>query len=205
MEEALDITWWTQATDRLFAVTEDARLVASLDFETSGRYFIADGYKHGADVLVARVRDTGCSKEALVFPILFLYRQYIELRLKEVIRYDGTSTTVAPTHDLSRLWSSARHIIQNRYGEVGTGVLDAVESVIVEFGAVDPNSTAFRYADRPTLYSSQIGYVDLIHLQQVMERLSEFLDEVSMTTLNGEHFLPSIEFAFEGVDDDRYC
>ncbi len=42
------------------------------------------GFKKAADLLVKNAR-TAYDRNTLIFPVLFLYRQYIELSLKEII------------------------------------------------------------------------------------------------------------------------
>lgn len=44
----------------------------------------AMGYKRAGDILVQYVADNDWDQDFLVYPITFLYRQYLELRLKEL-------------------------------------------------------------------------------------------------------------------------
>lgn len=44
------------------------------------------GYKKAADLMVAHIDKRHCDQDTLVYPIVFLYRQYIELRLKHLVR-----------------------------------------------------------------------------------------------------------------------
>ena len=73
----------------------------------------AKGYKLAADILADYVAETGNDYDYLVNPVAFLYRQYLELRLKDIIivgsRLSGMpihfgSKSDFLTHDLIRLW-----------------------------------------------------------------------------------------------------
>lgn len=63
---------------------------------TSGGWIIdpwdlyADGYREAADHLVERiVEGQSLTLDTIVYPIVFLYRQYLELRLKQLIPLSG--------------------------------------------------------------------------------------------------------------------
>jgi hypothetical protein len=47
--------------------------------------YYATGYKSAADVLVDNALTSRSNLDIHVFPIVFLYRQYLELRLKELV------------------------------------------------------------------------------------------------------------------------
>lgn len=46
----------------------------------------ARGYKRAADLLVSHIDASGGDQDVLVYPILFMYRHYFELRLKQLVR-----------------------------------------------------------------------------------------------------------------------
>jgi hypothetical protein len=49
----------------------------------------AAGYKRAAELLIQQVRTT-YEANTLIFPIIFLYRHYVEVTLKEIIEYGVT-------------------------------------------------------------------------------------------------------------------
>lgn len=55
------------------------------DFRTSHFFGYALAYKEGADRLVESLVENGYAHHKLVLPIIFLYRHYVELHLKELI------------------------------------------------------------------------------------------------------------------------
>lgn len=145
----------------------------------------ATGFKEAADVLVEEVSETRHRQDVLVFPIGFLYRHYIELRLKEIVKTgrelldeDGG----APTgHNLTTLWGSARAIIEKVWPEASKDDLNATEGCLSRFAEADPGSDGFRYpCDRsgnPTL--SDVRQINLRNLKEVVDRLSVVLDGAS--------------------------
>ena len=70
----------------IFTSDEDWHCNACLNWSDDALELYVLGYKMAADSLVAQIIETGRYQDSLVFPVCFLYRQYIELRLKEVIR-----------------------------------------------------------------------------------------------------------------------
>ena len=77
----------------------------------------AVGYKRAADFLVERVSQERRHQDTLVYPIAFLYRQYLELRLKELI-HNGNMLLDIPLmeknlhHGIDKLWEQCRDILE---------------------------------------------------------------------------------------------
>ena len=126
---------------------------------------------------------TGRDHDRLVYPIIFNYRQYIELALKGVIR-DARKLLDerggAPTgHVLTDLWSTARPLLWRIAPNKAD--LDTAGESIKRFAAVDPTSEGFRYpvtaAGTPALPEA-LKNVDLVRVRQVVERLDGFLDVI---------------------------
>ena len=68
----------------------------------------AEGYKVAGNVLVEYIKEKQFDQDYLVYPIVFLYRQYIELQLKAIIR-DGNQLLDIPEkfphhHKIYELW-----------------------------------------------------------------------------------------------------
>lgn len=92
----------------------------------------------------------GRYQDALVFPICFLYRQYIGLRLKEIIK-SGRSLldengSFSQHHRIQNLWNLVVTIINKVFSEELEPLDLSISShVITEFSKLDPDSFAFRY------------------------------------------------------------
>jgi hypothetical protein len=130
---------------------------------------------------VDHVEITGRDHDRLVYPILFNYRQYLELALKGVIR-DARKLLDerggAPTgHGLTDLWNTARPLLWRIAPNKAD--LDTTGESIRRFAAVDPTSEGFRYpvtvAGTPALPDA-LKNIDLVQVREVVERLDGFLD-----------------------------
>jgi hypothetical protein len=109
---------------------------------------MTEGYKRGADLMVMRSVDNPFDRDTLVFPIIFNYRQFIELSLKYLIAAYGSTVGVGPnwiSHDLAVLWKTFSHLL-GQYGHSYPNPDDlVVAGIIAEFAKVDPHSFAYRY------------------------------------------------------------
>jgi len=101
---------------------------AGLDEQTNARInqyarygldLLAGSYKTAADILVHRTVQNNTDKDALVYPIVFLYRQYLELGLKEIIRegrlFLDEGNEFLKVHRLHDLWPTVKEIIEKVY------------------------------------------------------------------------------------------
>src|SRR4051812_27294719 len=109
----------------------------------------AEGYRRAAEILVQHIADTERDQDVLVYPIVFMYRQAIEISLKRLIVI-GTQLIDRPTevprhHRLVLLWRQCRPIIEEVWPDGPKEDLDVVGAVLEDFEALDPISTVFRY------------------------------------------------------------
>jgi hypothetical protein len=146
------------------------------------------GYKEAADSLVERVMETGRHQDSLVFPICFLYRQYIELRLKEVIqsgrRLLDEPGTFPQHHNIQHLWDTAVAILK----KVSAGDIEPPDfltlpsHVVAEFSKIDPDSFAFRYpSDKQGANPLEgLAHINLRRVAEYVNAFSNAIDAGSM-------------------------
>ncbi|ATW05318.1 hypothetical protein CHN51_01345 [Sphingorhabdus sp. YGSMI21] len=107
-----------------------------------------NGYKQAADLAVAHCAQNRADRDFLVYPIIFNYRQFIELSLKYQIATYGPQVEIKPiwdTHDLEKLWKAFEEML-DRYGTPDPDEADPiVASVVAQFAKIDPRSDAYRY------------------------------------------------------------
>ncbi len=162
----------------------------------------AAGYKKAGDLLVEHGIAHG-EQHILVYPAVFLYRQYIELQLKEIIRNGNWFLDISqhcsvgfPTHhNIAELWRECRNILKNideeEYQKLGEDErdkykndLDAIEQGINEFSEWDPNSQAFRYPidkdDNPSVSVDQLHTITFRNLRDLVDRISSLLEGISV-------------------------
>lgn len=155
----------------------------------SGIYAI--GYRQAGDVLVQEVGRNRHDADALVYPIVFCYRQYLELLLKDVLaearRYFEIDEPVPARHPLLELWEPLRSLIACRWPE-DKGELVSVQDSLRQFDSVDRLSFAFRYATTPRGEPSlpkDMLRINLRNLAEVVARVGTFL-EACETGLSAE-------------------
>lgn len=171
----------------LFGSADDWYHNACLNWQYDNWDLYASGYKTAADILVQYVIETRSERDTLVFPIVFNYRQYLELRCKEIIRVGRMLADEAAefpkTHDLKKLWELCREIITDSEPSASEADLEAIDESISQFCAIDSKSQAFRYpVDREGKRSipDELRVLNLRQLRDVMNRVASFFEGVSM-------------------------
>lgn len=148
------------ADDKRFAATGDkafghGALPADLiwvDLVGRNQGYI-DGFHAAATALIDRIAaDTSSDAPfEMTFPVLFLYRQYLELQLKAIVKNGCQLTNLAVPpklltgHFLSPLWEMSEKIYRELNDADPSPDLKAVGEVIQEFHAIDATGQEFRY------------------------------------------------------------
>src|SRR5579863_1833172 len=126
----MDEVPWPRKGDVLFDAGSDWWHSACVGWAPDQWMGYAEGYKLGADLLVQNVMETRSHRDFLVYPIVFLYRQALEIALKHLI-IRGSQLLDAdenpPTHhSLVRLWQKCRPILEEVWPGGPKQDLDAV-------------------------------------------------------------------------------
>lgn len=160
---------------------------ASLHIKPGDWHVYAEGYKTAADIAVQYIADNDWYQNYLVYPIAFLYRHYLELRLKELIiltsQYLDKYVEMPTGHKLMPLWEQVRPNIEEIWDDPETrGHLEAIEAKIQELYEVDRRSDAFRYPVdmKGDTTLEELRHINLKHLKDVMQGISQFLDGASI-------------------------
>jgi len=150
----------------------------------------ASAYKEAGDSLIEHISEGTWHRDALAFPILFLYRHYLELRIKELILAGAPLVTASinvsslfQQHDLLHLWTKLRPILEALWDDPQSKAHDdAVEARIKEMNAIDSRSISFRYpTDRSGRRSiTGLPYLNLRHVKDVIQAMSNVLDGASI-------------------------
>jgi hypothetical protein len=170
------------ADDKLFLSAEDWWNNACLNFLADGWTIYAIGYKEAADILVAQVRQEGRYQDMLVYPTLFLYRQYLELSIKDLIRQarklQDIDEPFPKTHRIKELWHICSDLLRKISPEDSEDDLKHIEGLIAEFYTADPTSTAFRYPEdlqgNPSLPG--LSHINLRNVKEVIAKITVTLD-----------------------------
>lgn len=178
---------WPQKGETFFTNGEDWYHNACLNWRYDNWDLYASGYKNAGDILVQYVVDTRSERDTLVFPIVFTYRQYLELRCKEIIRVGrmllDQDSEFPKTHDLRVLWDMCRLLISEIEPSATEEDLEAIDEAIEQFCAVDPKSESFRYpVDRRGNSSipQTLRIINVRRLRDAVNRVASFFEGASM-------------------------
>jgi hypothetical protein len=174
-------------TDRnLFDEADDWWANTILQLQPTDWWSYAVSYRTAADALAEQFPPWRPAPNGMPLPILFLYRHYIELSLKGILRdcreLLDNEGKMASGHDLGRLWESARTELLRVYPQESHDWLGRAQVLIAQFEELDPFSTAFRYpVDKkgaPSLPDQLV--VALGPVKSVIEELAVVLDRAFM-------------------------
>lgn len=185
-----DMIPFPETGDRLFTTKEYSHYNAQITYGYSNDslYKYVLGYKEAADRLVQSLIEDSRHIDLIIFPTVFLYRQYLELHIKQLL-IDGSflldkTFTLPKHHRLDNLWRECKRILKEIEPTIKDQELIALETCILEFSTIDPISMAFRYHvdthDNPSL-PPDLKYINIHNLAQVMAKIHAFLDAVYMT------------------------
>lgn len=188
-------------------------------------YACREGYLRGAQILVRAAAETKFDQDFLVYPIVFLYRHYIELALKEIIRrapylIGGQLTENERKHldghRLDLLWNDFKPLSTaiTRVGgwdDLPQEDIRGIDDYIRQISEVDPNSYALRYARSkkgdPSL-PKNLTHINLRHFGELMDSLARYLwgIDVGMSALEDMKHDYESEMASYAEDYyDGYC
>jgi hypothetical protein len=149
----------------------------------------SQAYIEAADRLVQTLDKR--SSDTLTLPIVFLYRHYVELTLKDLIiqgnkKYNKPLTKIQQgilvRHRIDLLWQELKPLLQQAHSAEKSEEIEAVEACLLEFSNVDESSFSFRYPvdkkNNPTLKNNPhlraLEYIDVRHLAEKMGSIDAF-------------------------------
>lgn len=150
------------------------------------------GYKEAADILADKIIDNRSVQDYLVFPAIFLYRHFVELSLKSIIRYGfelyNINIDYKQNHKLEDLWRDCRLLIEKNWPKEKeyVGILNSTENIIKEFSKIDSSSCETRYPepkrdgkgkkeDDRTFTLEGIPDINPKNMKKLMEKIANFL------------------------------
>jgi hypothetical protein len=176
--------------DSLFSKDVDPQTTAELGWIGMGtQAAYADGYREAGDIVVDAVVEGRLDHhpDHLFYPVAYLYRHSLELRLKLVIAAASYHMTgevdfgwLHKTHDLQKLWDRAKQQFLEARPDADGEPIEAAGRVISELHSIDERSTALRYpltkdAKKHNLKGTP-RQIELAHFKTVIGRVSTLLD-----------------------------
>lgn len=145
-----------------------------------------EGYRLAADHLLDLALSEGSKRDFVIYPILFLYRQYLELALKELVVYgqelsDEKVVRRRDHHRLQDLWAEFDRLMTKVSDRSVDEHVAVIRNTVRQFASLDPTSYLFRYPENkdgtPVRYP--LERVDLETLQAEMRNASSAIEIVS--------------------------
>lgn len=149
-------------------------------------HIYAEGYHTAAENLYALWKASRCCPDYLVFPMVFLYRHYVELRLKELIQAADSLLELPRdwqcNHNLVDLWNLLRPRITQIWPDEPERDSKNAGRLISELSAHDKTSSVFRYPvdTRGNSTIAELEHLDVDNFFLAMRQLAGFLDGASM-------------------------
>lgn len=169
----------------LFIKGEDWQSNAMLGWTNFPLDIYATGYKDAADLIRNALTNRNSYLDTAIYPLIFLYRQGLELQLKLILplarRLTGKIASLDHEHRLTPLWTELNIILIELNSQPEDKELAAIGHFIAQIEKVDPISFAFRY---PTTKKGEVSLPDLDYVN--VRHLGEIMDSVFMM-LGGIH------------------
>ena len=146
-----------------------------------------DAYREAADVVLANAlasRDISLL-DTHVYPILFLYRQHVELALKWLYLLSSEDTDEVKSqflktagHDLMEVWEKVKPLLLKTSSHTDSERVEAADGYVRQMHDFDTSSFTFRYPIRKDLarVTSQERRLNLRVVGERMRELGTFLD-----------------------------
>lgn len=130
-------------------------------------------FKDAGDILVEQK-----VPDLFIYPIMFCYRQYLELILKNV--YFRRKTTEEYTdfikkvsHDLCKSWDNVKLLLIN---DLKKKHIDFIEYVVMYFNKLDPSSYTFRYEYNKEMERNiDDKYIDTKKVKKSIKKIDDIL------------------------------
>lgn len=174
--------------DTLFVKKEDASL-----YTIDSDMYIQNGYASASAMLLTLVRlsKDRYIRECYIFPIMFCFRQYLELTMKDSILYLRLKRTIVNSgesnlegHDLLKLWNNLK-----MYFDKNDSTIKNVQRIIEELNSVDNNGEVFRYGSSLTKRvlnkNVEMPLIDVDILYDRILQLYGFFEGINIMARNG--------------------
>ena len=204
---------------KLFEAEEDWWQCGYVYSEERGKWYgsvwdaYADGYLEAVKCLIKAVKRNELSTDTFGYPIFFLFHQYLELRMKEIIRsgriLSGDNSRFQKGHDLTQLWGECKKELKGleewkdyneRDDEARQNCL-TLDHFIREMNK-DPQGQSFRYpVDREgnnLLNGEAVQALNVKNLATVVEWVSMELDGISTGISEARDAQAECRAEFEG-------
>lgn len=171
-------------TENLFIEEKSTETGSWISNPTDSFYLYSEGYKLTGNLIYNEMIINSKYNNLLIYPLVFNYRQHIELSLKKLIVLGFEKLKISgvfiEVHNLERLWLQLKNdILIHLPNEIEKTYIDNVERILIEFNTID-NACAFRFPikTKKDKYgkSLEIDTVDFENFKTVIDKINYYLD-----------------------------
>lgn len=166
-------------------------------------YYNIQSYRNSAKVLYNHSSENLEQRNSLFMPLCYLYRNSIELSMKDIL-FDESSYTYQKTlkllnsnkHKLLSIWKSIKSDIIKHCGvSEDDKVICDVEQYIVKLNDIDGAADKFRYPTNKDLdvYFKRVKSFDVDNVKDFFEDILSFFDTVSSLMSDQNQMLKDME------------
>jgi hypothetical protein len=186
---------WLDNFTRIFQPGEPSRRLAWIPQDPCQWHRYAEGYREAAERVYASWG--ALSDDCLIFPLVFLYRHYVELRIKELLQsailHLDLPIDWKRSHDIASLWRVLSPLLRQAFPDEPELDLRNAERLIQELAARDSLASEFRYPETKEGKRNleDLERIDVVCFIDAMRKLAAFLDgasvALSVCTENKQH------------------
>lgn len=174
---------------KAFAYTKEGKFFHLQSTKLSPMYpQHAEAFKIAADMIIDshEAAVNGPHHDTLLYPVLYLYRHCLELKLKDLVllgikcgdfQLDAVQEVLGE-HELCPLWTKVRRFLLKHYPE--DKQLPFIEAIIQEFHQVDKDGQTLRFDRQKDLkkrhYDKLPQYISVTNLRKTMDAVYHHLD-----------------------------
>lgn len=146
-----------------------------------------EGYRQAAEVLLAEVTERSGILDVLIYPIVFNWRHYVELRLKIIFLvahalYEDQKAPIPRHHRVDDLWKLARPYVVRHWPNGPESELKKLDEHIGELARNDRDSYVFRYTvnkeGQPALPQT-LFHIGVVEFREVSNKTADLLEGIS--------------------------
>jgi hypothetical protein len=168
----------------LFQKAEDWHFNACISKGHANHEVFAEGYRRAAERLFMSLQDDRFDLDLIIYPTVFLYRHWLELRLKRIID-EGRQLLqegrgFPERHEIHLLWPVAKDILRSIWPN-DPPEYRLIDSVAKDFEVFDRRSESFRYPlNRHGVNDlEEISHINIRLFVETMASVANFLDGAS--------------------------
>jgi hypothetical protein len=148
----------------------------------------AEAFLTAAEIVIDSYDDQRLVADDLFFPVAYLYRHCLELKLKDMVRVgveldvlkQANVEKIQGEHNLPKLWTQARKVLEDGWPGADPSPLQGIETVVNDFHQADSDGQAFRYptdkSGRRHRHEKLPKAISVTALRKTMEGVYSLLD-----------------------------